>query len=492
MSQEVGQSCEEGTSVDASGFDTGVTSGALVVIGADLGGVPLSINQESWLVSSALVGACVGSLLAGTLTDRWGKKPIILGAAALFALGALEQAAAQVYREVVLGRIIVGIAVGLASTTIPNYLAELSPAKYRGRIVASTVVAVTGGQVVAYIIGAAFASVQHGWRWMFGLGAVPAVAQLLLAGSVPESPRYQIERERIAPARRTLKKLFPKSTEVQIQRRIEKIQEDIQEEVKNREALGVDGLSNARDSLVAKLWKDSANRKALILACGLQFFQQATGFNTVMYYSGKILQAAHFSKPAAFAVLVAVANFICTIIALRIIDRFGRRPLLLYTLTGMIIGMFFIGLGFLFVPIPSPSDPPGKTFDVGGGAVVTLVAVVCFTCSYALGLGNVPWVVQSEVFSHELRALGTGFSTAITPTGAFWFYGVQAILGWLFTYYFLPETKGLDLEATRALFEGKGWRMGMARSEDVESGRGGYEAVQREETQSPVEGTPGP
>lgn len=180
---------------------------------------------------------------------------------------------------------LVGLGVGLASSVLPIFLAEVSPTKYRGRIVASLVVLITGGQVLSYVVDAVFYTVPSGWRWMFGSGAIPAILQLCLSFSLPESPRWLIQHGRIAPARATLKAVYPVSDSAAIQRRIDRIELEVQSE--EREGfLGLGeglGLGKAKEGLVARLWNDRANRRAVILACGLQFFQQGTGFNLLMY-----------------------------------------------------------------------------------------------------------------------------------------------------------------------------------------------------------------
>ncbi|KAM0786478.1 hypothetical protein ACM66B_001937 [Microbotryomycetes sp. NB124-2] len=461
------------------GFDTGVVSGALLVIGSDLSGEdsngrPLSATQESWLVSSALVGAFAGSLVAAKVADRFGRRPVILAAAVLFILGALEQAAAQVFKEVILGRILVGIGVGLSSSVLPIYLAESSPAKFRGRIVASLVVLITGGQVLAYIVDAIFFSVPHAWRYMFGAGAVPAVAQLLLAiGSLPESPRYHLARGWTAEARKTLKMIYPKLNGDAIQAKIDRIlEETASDETQGLLGLGhVESLKDVKEGLLSKIWRDRANRRAVILTCGLQFFQQSTGFNGLMYFSARVLELAHFAQPAAFALVVAVSNFICTIIALRLIDHLGRRPLLLRTLAGMLVGMLVLSIAFFFIPAPS-EDGSVPSGGPSAAAFVALFGMVVFCSSYALGLGNVPWVLQSEVFSQELRATGTSLATATNWTanfivaatylhltqllsvgGTFLLFTVVIAAAIVFTHKLLPETKGLGLDETRSLFE---------------------------------------
>ncbi|GAA5915886.1 hypothetical protein JCM6882_001750 [Rhodosporidiobolus microsporus] len=473
------------------GFDTGVVSGALVVIRDDLGGRPLTLGQESFLVTSALIGALIGSIAASRLADWRGRKPVILGAAVLFTIGALEQAAAQVYKEVILGRVLVGLGVGLASMTLPVYLAEISPRKYRGRIVASLVVLITGGQVLAYAVDAVFFNVAQGWRWMFGFGAVPSVVQLLLSFTMPESPRFQIAQGRIAPARRTLQLLHPKASGVELQRKIEELQAEIGDVGVTKQDEG-----HGRFEQFGLLWRDRANRRALLVAAGLQAFQQLTGFNCLMYYSAKIIEQTHLSQPAAFACFVAVSNFLSTLVALRLIDRIGRRKLLLRTLVGMVVGMSILAGSFALIPsTPAAPVPAGELLaraapaGASPWAFVALAEMVFFCCSYALGLGNVAWVVQSEVFNQDLRALGNGIATAscwtsnllvsatflyvykaLTPAGAFGLYAVIAAAGWLFTYRYVPETKNLSLDEVRALFERE---VGMEPGAGSSGGQGG-------------------
>lgn len=332
---------------------------------------------------------------------------------------------------------------------------------------------------------------------MFGLGAMPAVLQLVLCATIPESPRYAVLNGNLTSARATLQSVYPLSTEAQIQHRIELIQI----EVGSADDRSASSSGHPREwakaarSLGKKLWRNRANRRALVLACGLQFFQQATGFNSLMYYSATILEAADFRNPAAFSMAIAGSNFLATLLSLRLIDSTGRRKLLLATLPFMAIGMALMALSFRMIPHPAEFVASERGASVW--AYCSLGSMVLFVMTYAVGMGPVPWVVQSEVFDQELRAIGTGLSTAMNwlanfvasstflslseavgPSGAFGLYGAIALGAWVFVFQLLPETKGLSLEETRALFE----------SDDVfeadatrEPAAGGYLAVHDDE-----------
>ncbi|POY73302.1 hypothetical protein BMF94_3636 [Rhodotorula taiwanensis] len=489
---------------NCSGFDTGVTSSALLAIGTALGGTELSLGQQTGIVVAALWGALAGSLVASRTADMFGRRPVIIAAAVLFLLGALEQAAAQVYKEVILGRVLVGVGVGLSSMTLPIYLAEIAPSKFRGRVVASLVVLITGGQVLAYIIGAAFFHVTKGWRWMFGLGAVPAGIQLLLSFSLPESPRYHVRKGRLVTATKTIQRLNPSFTNEAVQRRLLSLQREVRtlDPVIDRAGDPRQLLSSAiqktrswrlsrlKEGRLGRMWEDRANRRALLVA------------------AAKIIHQTGLGQPAAFAIFVAVSNFVSTIVALRLIDRVGRRALLLRTLLGMIGGMALLSFAFIFIHLaPETEEVATIARAPSPWAFVAVFAMCIFCVSYALGIGNVAWVVQSEVFNQELRALGNGLATAVnwsanlvvsstflhlshaaTPAGAFGLYAIVACVAWLFTYLYLPETKGLSLDEVRALFERK---VGIDRGPDPVSDRqptggdSGYYVVGDEDSSEP-------
>uniref|UniRef100_V5GJV6 Major facilitator superfamily (MFS) profile domain-containing protein n=1 Tax=Kalmanozyma brasiliensis (strain GHG001) TaxID=1365824 RepID=V5GJV6_KALBG len=427
------------------GWDTGIASGMLVAIHADLGH-DLSEGEQELIVSATTVGAILGSIVAGRMADWLGRKKVMVGAGILFLLGAMEQAASQVVRELVLGRVLVGLGVGMASMVVPTYLAEIAPTKVRGRIIGINSLLITGGQVIAYLIDAAFYNLPHGWRWMVLAGGVPAIFQLIGMIYLDESPRWLVARGRIIRARHVLQRIYPRASVRAIDNEIERIARSM-EGTTQRDAVDPDS-AHAADP------------------------QQLVGFNSLMYFSGRLLLMAGFVlNPNAAAVGIAIANFVGTLIAMRYIDIWGRRKLLLYTTAAMTFFLSLVAIGFSQIDLgPITGGPPTTTTTTttttptSAWPYLTLAFMILFTLSYALGLGIVPWLIQSEIFSGQVRGVGAGLATAtnwstnllisstflhmvkwIRPQGCFGLFSVVAALSWAFTYWQLPEMAGVSL-----------------------------------------------
>ncbi|KIS71256.1 uncharacterized protein UMAG_01156 [Mycosarcoma maydis] len=481
------------------GWDTGIASGMLVAIHSDLGH-ELNEGEQELIVSATTVGAILGSIVAGRMADWLGRKKVMIGSGVLFLLGALEQAASQVVRELVLGRVLVGLGVGMASMVVPTYLAEVAPTKVRGRIVGINSLLVTGGQVIAYLIDAAFYNLPHGWRWMVLAGGVPAVLQLVGMIYLDESPRWLVARGRIIRARRVLQRIYPHASVHTIDNEIDRISRSMQgatqhdsvdpdachtavqqaEEVQHDLSATLGRVTAAPAQLTSTarqtttrvkskldmLLQDRTHRRALLIACVLQFFQQATGANSLLYYSSRLLMMAGFVvNPNAAAIGIAIANFGGTVIAVRYIDSWGRRKLLLYTTAAMTLCLALVAIGFSQIDL----GPVTGTSEQGEPVSTswpywTLVFMIMFTLSYALGLGIVPWLVQSEIFSGQVRGVGAGLATAtnwstnllisstflhlvklIHPQGCFALFSAVSALSCAFTYWLLPETAGVSL-----------------------------------------------
>ena len=267
------------------GYDTGVISSTLVSIGNDLGHHPLTTLDKSLITSCTSLGALVASPLAALLADRIGRKPIVLIADVLFITGALCQAVVTSVSGMVVGRSVVGFAVGGASLVVPLYISELSPAAFRGKLVTLSILFIAAGQVIAYVVGYALSCQGNGWRWMVGLGAAPAVLQFVLMLALPESPRWLVKDGRTRQAREILQKVYTVGKDDVIEEVLHAIKTEIVEEEATNDGVStsISGnkphmwLTRARNRL-AELFYVGGNRRALTIACLLQGLQQLCGF----------------------------------------------------------------------------------------------------------------------------------------------------------------------------------------------------------------------
>ncbi|BEI95630.1 hypothetical protein CcaverHIS631_0105790 [Cutaneotrichosporon cavernicola] len=419
------------------GYDTGVISGTLVVIGTDLG-AELTTHQKEAITSATTLGALFGGLGAGALSDARGRKGVLFLANIVFIVGALLQAAAHAVSTMVVGRFIVGLGVGLASCIAPLYIGELAPTRMRGRLVTVNAVVCTFGQVVAYTIGALFARAPGGWRWMVGLGALPAAVQLASLGFLPESPRILLLRGDTRAVERVLARVYPLATKGDVARKVEIMARAVAQSVE------IEKTTTMRQR-AASLFRVGAYRRALVIGCGLQALQQACGFNTLMYYSASIFAAMGFKNATATGLIIATVNCVFTLVALKIIDPIGRRPIMLYTVPLMALALF--STSFFFGQLTHGTDGvlvPGTEYP-RSQALLVLLSMMFFVAAYATGSGNIPWQ-QGELFPLEVRGLGTSLCTATnwsvnllvaatflslmeaaTPAGAFALYAVVCL-----------------------------------------------------------------
>jgi len=414
------------------GYDTGVISGAILFISKDFS---LTQLQVEIVVSCVLIGALIGAMTGGVLADRFGRRRVIIATATLFVGGAIVTALSPTFTLLISGRIIVGAAIGVASFTTPLYISEVSPVKIRGRLVSINQVALTSGIVISYLVDYALADIQ-GWRWMFGLAAVPAAILAVGMFWLPESPRWLVSKNLIDSARTVL------------------------ERIRRTKDVGTE-LDDIQSSLAVQSggWRDLFTpliRPALIVGVGLAILQQITGINTVIYYAPMIFEFTG-AKSASASILatigVGVVNVAMTVVALLLVDRVGRRPLLLIGLTGMIIGLGVLGLAF---QLPSLSGSLGWIAEI---------SLMLYVGAFAIGLGPVFWLLISEIYPLKIRGVAMSvatsanwganlfvaltFLTLIQATGrssTFWIYGLVGIGAWLFTWFYVPETKGRSLE----------------------------------------------
>jgi sugar porter (SP) family MFS transporter len=408
------------------GYDTGIISGAILFIKKDF---DLSPAQVGLVVSAVLFGALIGSAFCSKITDRLGRRGSLMIASGLFVLASLAAAMSSNTSELIFSRLFLGIAIGISSLTAPLYLAEIAPAKSRGLLVSLNQLAVTVGILGAYCINYAL-SAEGAWRLMFGLGAVPGAILGIALFFLPESPRWMVLRGRKEVARDML-------TDAEIL----EIEQSMTQEKPSFKALFAPAI-----------------KPALIIAMGLAFFQQVTGINTIIYYAPIIFERASFGD-ASHAILatmcIGIVNVIFTIISLPLIDRVGRRPLLIIGITGMFVSLALCGLAF------------GVT-HVASLHWIALLCVLGYIAFFAISLGPIMWLMISEVFPLQERGLGTslavcaqwGFNMLVSVTfpsllhaaGAsmtFWFYACLCLASLVFVIKKVPETKGKTLEEIR-------------------------------------------
>lgn len=328
------------------GYDTGVISGALLYIRDDFSSVDRSTTLQETIVSTAIAGAIVGAALGGWMSDHFGRRKTLMQADLVFLLGAILMAAAPIPAILIMGRICVGLGIGMASMTSPLYISEASPTKVRGAIVSTNGLLITGGQFLSYCINLAFTKAPGTWRWMLGIAAVPAIIQFFLMFYLPESPRWLYRKKREAEAIAIMKRIHPPED---IENEIQELKQSVEEEIE------LHGPSQKIQ--FSQLWKVKEVRYALIAGCGIQIFQQFVGINTVMYYSPTIVQLAGFASNTVALLLSLITsglNALGSILAIYLIDKFGRRKLLISSLLGVIASLVLLTIVFHITTDSSP------------------------------------------------------------------------------------------------------------------------------------------
>ncbi|KAL4312954.1 hypothetical protein GQ457_01G000250 [Hibiscus cannabinus] len=454
------------------GYDIGVMSGAIVFIKDDL---KISDVQVEIVVGILNLYCLIGAYVAGRTSDWVGRRYTIVIAAAIFFVGAFLMGFATNYAFLMVGRFVAGIGVGFAMMIAPVYTAELAPASSRGFLTSFPEVFINIGLLLGYISNYAFSKLRPdlGWRVMLGAGAIPSVFLAIGGFSMPESPRWLIMQGRLGEAKRVLDRTSDTKEEAQLRL------SDIKEAAGIPQDCTDDVVQVQKQTHGEGVWRElflhptPAVRHVMICAVGIHFFQQAIGLDSVVLYSPRIFEKAGIkssSQRLLATIAVGFSKTIFILVATFLLDRIGRRPLLLTSIAGVAVSLATLGLSLTIISHSDQKIP----WAVGLCITMVLTSVAVFS----IGMGPIPWVYGTEIFPLRLRAQGASIGVgvnraisgviamsfislyeAITIGGAFFLYAGIATVAFFFFYTCFPETQGKTLEETEALF-GKliGWR----------------------------------
>ena len=418
------------------GYDTAVIAGA---IGSIQTIFDLSPALTGWAASSAIWGCMIGVIFAGLLSDKFGRKKVLILSAILFFISAVGSSISNNLTQFVLTRLIGGVGVGIASMLSPMYISEIAPAKIRGTLVTLYQLAIVLGINLVYYINLQIASsgdaqwnLDIGWRIMLGSEVIPSLLFFILLFFIPESPRWLASKGKIDSAKAIIEKINGHNKSAEL---LNEIQDSLNEEKGSILVLFTSGL-----------------QMAIVVGMFLAFFSQITGINAIIYYAPEIFKNIGFGADSAMfqTVIIGSVNTIFTFVAIAFIDKYGRKTLLLWGISGMIICLGGVGLMF--------------HFELSSGPWL-LLFILGFIASFAMSLGPIPWVLISEIFPTKFRGVAMSISilmlwigvvliTQLTPIllesvgGAFtfWIFMFNAIVLIIFTYTMIPETKGKTLE----------------------------------------------
>ena len=425
------------------GYDTAVIAGAIGYLEVQF---ELSPMLTGWAASSAIWGCVFGALFAGALSDKYGRKKVLLLSGLLFTLSALGSAVPDNLTQFVIARFIGGLGVGSASMLSPLYISEIAPAKIRGMLVTLYQLAIVFGINIIYIVNYLIANthdqvwnVQLGWRYMLGSEGIPAILFFILLFFVPESPRWLVKENRSDEALKILNKINGPEETHQI---LKEIKEAVNEEKGSFLDLFKPGI-----------------RKAMVVGSVLALFSQVTGINAIIYYAPEIFKQVGFGSESALfqTMIIGFVNMLFTLVAIRFIDYWGRRTLLIWGISGMVSCL--LGMGMFFY------------FEITSGSLL-LLFILGFIASFASSLGPIPWVLISEIFPTKTRGTAMSFSIVILWLGVvlitqffpvllslfggaftFWIFMINALILLIFTLIFIPETKQKTLEEIQEIWK---------------------------------------
>ncbi|KZV15234.1 inositol transporter 1 [Dorcoceras hygrometricum] len=415
------------------GLDVGVISGAQQFLQKDFG---VSDDTLGWIVSTMMMGAAVGAVVAGWLSSQLGRKRTLILGAVLFVAGSVLCGCAWTTEVLIVGRVVLGLAIGIASFTAPLYLAEIAPESIRGAMISLYQLMITIGILLAFLSDTAF-SYSGNWRWMLGVIAIPGALFLFGVAFLPESPRWLMMKSRHAEAEQVLQKL-----------------------VGNRDAVARE-IGEIREQLKTPqrgwhMFLQNRNfRRSVWLGVLLQVMQQLTGMNVVMYYAPRIFQDMGYATAAQmwFTAVVGLVNVLATFIAIGLVDKLGRKPILYIGFVVMTIGLGVVGT-MMHLGIHDH-----------GQQIFTVAMLLVFIVGFAMSAGPLIWALCAEIQPLKGRDFGIGCSTftnwvanslvgysflpllnGIGQAETFWLYAAFNAVFILFTFWLVPETKGVTLE----------------------------------------------
>jgi len=441
------------------GFDTAVINGAVDAI---RGSFTLDAAQTGFAVSCALLGSALGAWYAGMLANRWGRVRTMQVAAALLVASALGSGLATGVWDLILWRLVGGVGVGVASVIAPTYIAEVSPAYIRGRLGSMQQLAIVLGIFTALLSDAWLAGSAGGashalwlglaaWRWMFLAATLPALVYGTLVLGVPESPRYLVAKGRLAEAKDVLRKVLDMRSDSALDNKLHDIEQSLRSEHPPR----LSDLRGKAAGLLPVVW----------IGILLSVFQQFVGINVIFYYSSTLWHSVGFSEADSFTITVAtsVVNVLVTLVAIALVDRIGRKPLLVIGSAGMAVTLATMAWCF------SQASGSGATLSLTGAAgIVALIAANAYVVFFGVSWGPVVWVLLGEMFPNRIRATALAVAAAaqwlanfaitssfpalaeIGLTFAYGLYAGFALLSLLFVLYAVRETKGIELEDMQA------------------------------------------
>jgi sugar porter (SP) family MFS transporter len=414
------------------GYDTGVISGALLFINETF---QLDLITQEFIVSSVVLGALLSAALSGVLADRYGRRSMLLIAALLFILGTLAASLANNVSTLLIGRFTIGLAIGISSYTTPLFISEMAPAKHRGALVLLNAITITGGEAIAFLVDYSFAA-EHAWRLMFAFGLLPAIGLLLGMLCLSETPHWLVLKGQVARATELLQRI--------------RYKQEITTELKDIQHSFSLQQSNWR------LLFSRTTRPVLIIGIVLGIFQQFLGINTIMYYGPTIFQATGLQTTQAQLLAtfgMGIVNTVMSAVCVLLIDRVGRRKLLLVGSAMAALSLAVVGLAFKY------------TAGSNLAQWAAVLGLICYIAGYCISVGSLFWLLIAEIFPLSIRGLGMSLATAVQwganfivsmtflsiihqigPSHTFWLYGGMAVLCFIYCYLWVPETKGVPLE----------------------------------------------